>query len=224
MKDTNDFAIKSGVQYITFRPSQRDLQRNYRCDNTENNINIIELFYHQEDEGGWGAGGGEYITTQDIASISKGIQQITNKEIKKFSYHCLNDIIQIHIARNENHLITFTVSMLETLEGKYHISITLKDLSLFEFTKYTKVFIEWERKFPTLDPAWLDLYHEAYNKVYENDCDLQSRCEASFHIKVDEILNNEPYKLGDFLNRVTTYFRENTDVETEAFIHFIEIL
>ena len=74
MNKTNHFEAVSGQKYIRFAPDERDLWGNNHRNNIENNINIIEFSYRQEDENGWGAGGGEYITAQDIAAVSKGVQ------------------------------------------------------------------------------------------------------------------------------------------------------
>ena len=70
------FIIEDDNKYIRFKPGERDLWGNNHRDNIENNINVLELSYRQEDKEGWGAGGGEYITTQDIAEISHGIQRV----------------------------------------------------------------------------------------------------------------------------------------------------
>ena len=215
------FTAESEHKFIRFEPCERDLWGNNHCNN-ENCINILELSYRQEDEDGWGAGGGEYITAQDIAAISEGIQKIIGKKITNFSYSCLDDIIQISVAANEKSLITLTISMLETLGRKYYISITQKDLSLAEFEENTKMFIEWERMFPTLDPSLLSLYHETYNKVFEYDCDNQSRCEASFNTGVDEMLRANPYKFGDFLKRVSDFLCKNPDVDPVTLTRFIK--
>ena len=106
MNKTNYFEAVSGQKYFRFEPDKRDLWGNNHRNNIENNINIIELSYRQEDESGWGAGGGEYITAQDIAAVSKGVQQIFKRERGQFSYNCLDEIIKIDVIVKENDYIT----------------------------------------------------------------------------------------------------------------------
>lgn len=224
MNETNYFEAGSEQKYICFAPCERDLWGNNHCDNTENNINIIELSYRQEDEGGWGVGGGVYITTQDIAAVSKGVQQIIKRELEQFSYDYLGELIKINVTVNENGLITFKVSMLETLCGEYYIIVELNNLTFKEFSERTNVFIEWERKFPTLEQRWSSLYHEVYDKIFQHDCDNSSQCEVDFNTRVYDLLENNPHGFGCFLYRLSTYMEENPDIASNSLTDFINNL
>jgi len=216
----DDFVMEDGDKYICFEPDRRELWG----DNTENNINVLELSYRQEDENGWGAGGGVYITTQDISEISHGIQQILKKELDQFTYSCFHETIKISIDVKTNGLLDFTVSMIETLSREYYITITMRNLTLEEFAEKTKAFIEWEKQFPTLEKSWLSLYHAAYDKIFRYDRDNGTRCEADFNIKVDDLLENNPHGLGDFLIRLLTYFEENSNIDPESLADYIKAL
>ena len=141
------FIIEDDNKYIRFKPSERDLWGNNHRDNIENNINVLELSYIQEDNEVWGAGGGEYITTQDIAEISHGIQRVLKKESNQFTYSCLDEVIKISINVKTNNLLDFTFSMIETLCREYYITITMNNLTFEEFTEKTKIFIEWEKQY-----------------------------------------------------------------------------
>lgn len=224
MSMNNHFIIESEDKYIRFEPCERDLWGNNHRDNTENNINVLELSYRQEDEEGWGAGGGEYITTQDIAAISNGVQQIIRKETPQFSYSCLNEIIKINVDINTNSLVDFNFLMIETLCREYYITITMSNLTFEEFAEKTKVFIKWERQFPTLESTWLSLYHATYNKVFQYDCDNSARCEAVFNTRVDDILENNPHGLGNFLNRLSIYMEENPNIDSKSLTDYINSL
>jgi hypothetical protein len=210
MNETHVFSVASEQKYIRFAPCERDLWGNSHRDNTENSINIIELSYRQEDKEGWGAGGGEYITTQDIATISKGVQQIIKKEVDNFSYACLDEIIKINVNVKDGDLLTFSVSMRETLCGEYFIVITLSDLTFEKFKEITGFFTEWERTFPTLEQAWLALYHETYDKIFQYDCTNRSRCEADFNTRVTDLLENNPHGLGSFFKSLIDVYERKS--------------
>ena len=218
------FIIEDDNKYICFKPGERDLWGNNHRDNIENNINVLELSYRQEDKEGWGAGGGEYITTQDIAEISHGIQRVLKKEFNQFTYSCLDEVIKLSINVKTNGLLDFTFSMIETLCREYYITITMNDLTSEEFTEKTKVFIEWEKQFPILEKSWLSLYHAAYDKIFQHDCDNDTQCEVNFNIKVDDLLENNPHGLGDFLIRLLTYFEENSNINSNSLANYISTL
>jgi hypothetical protein len=220
----DDFIIETDDKYICFNPYKRDLWGNNHRDNTENNINVLELSYRQEDKDGWGAGGGEYITTQDISEISHGIQRVLKKESNQFTYSCLDEIIKICIDVKTNGLLDFTFSMIETLFREYYITITMNNLAFEEFAEKTKIFIEWEKQFPTLEKSWLSLYHATFDKIFQHDCHNDTRCEADFNIKVDDLLENNPYGFGDFLIRLLTYFEENTNIDSKSLTNYINAL
>lgn len=221
MNKTNYFEAVSGQKYFRFEPDKRDLWGNNHRNNIENNINIIELSYRQEDESGWGAGGGEYITAQDIAAVSKGVQQIFKRERGQFSYNCLNEIIKIDVIVKENDLITLKFSMIETLCREYYIIIEFNDLSFEEFANKTNIFTEWERKFPVLEQKWLSLYHEVYDKVFQHDCANSSRCEADFNTRVNDFFENNPHGLGNFLKQLSAYMEENPDIASNSLSDYI---
>ena len=220
----DEFIIESDDKYICFKPEDRELWGDNHRDNAENNINILELCYRQEDKDGWGAGGGEYITTQDISEISHGIQRVLKKELNQFTYSCLDEIIKISIDVKTNGVLDFTFSMIETLCREYYITITINNLTFEEFAEKTKNFIEWEKQFPTLEKTWLSLYHAAYDKIFQYDCDNGTRCEADFNIKVDDLLENNPHGLGNFLTRLLTYFEENTNIDSKSLANYINAL
>jgi len=218
------FIIEADDKCICFKPGERDLWGNNHRDNTENNINVLELSYRQADKNGWGVGGGEYITTQDIVEISHGIQQVLKKEFNQFAYSCLDEIIKISIDVKTNGLIDFTISMIETLCREYYITITMNNLTFEEFAEKTKNFIEWEKQFPTLEKSWLSLYHATYDKIFQHDCDNGTRCEADFNIKVDDLLENNPHGLGDFLIRLLTCFEGNSNIDSRSLANYINVL
>ncbi len=220
----DNFVVKDDDKHISFKPDDRDLWGDNHRDNTENNINVLELSYYQEDEDGWGFGGGEYITTQDLAEISHGIQQILKKEFNQFAYSCLDEIIKISIDVKANGLLDFTVSMIETLCRESYITFTMNNLTFEEFAEKTKIFIEWERQFPTLEKSWLSLYHATFDKIFQHDCANGTRCQADFNIKVDDLLENNPYGLGDFLTQLLTYFEENSNIDSKSLSNYINAL
>ncbi len=224
MNTDDHFTIESEDKYIRFMPDKRDLWGNNHRRNTENNINILELSYRQEDGEGWGAGGGEYITTQDILAISTGIQRVLKKETRQFTYGCLDEVIKIRVDVKESGLIAFTFSMIETLCREHYITITMDNLTFEEFENKTKIFIEWEKQFPTLEKSWLSLYHTAHDKIFRFDCDNRTQCEADFNVKVDDLLDNNPRMLGDFLIRLLTYFEEPPKIDSESLTNYINTL
>ncbi len=220
----DNFIIEADDKYICFKPGDRELWGDNHRDNAENNINILELCYRQEDEDGWGAGGGEYITTQDILEISHGIQRVLKKELNQFTYSCLDEIIKISIDVKMNGVLDFTFSMIETLCREHYITITINNLTFEEFAEKTKIFIEWEKQFPTLEKSWLAHYHTVFDKIFQHDCDNGTRCEADFNIKVDDLLKNNPNGLGDFLIRLSNYFEENSNIDSKSLANYINAL
>ena len=114
--------------------------------------------------------------------------------------------------------------MIETLGRQYYITITMNHLTFEEFAEKTKNFIEWEKQFPTLEKSWLSLYHTTYDKIFQHDCDNGTRCEADFNIKVDDLLENNPHGLGDFLIRLLSYYEENPNIDSKALTNYINAL
>ena len=114
--------------------------------------------------------------------------------------------------------------MIETLCREYYITINMNNLTFEEFTEKTKVFIEWEKQFPILEKSWLSLYHAAYDKIFQHDCYNGTQCEVNFNIKVDDLLENNPHGLGDFLIRLLTYFEGNSNINSNSLANYISTL
>ncbi|MGI5896921.1 MAG: hypothetical protein ACOX6U_08180 [Oscillospiraceae bacterium] len=222
MHNDFDFTIEREGRYIRLIPDKRDLWGTNRRNNSDDSLNAIELSYRQEDEDGFGIGGDEYITTQDIAAMSQGIQQIINKETTQFFYSCFDEIIKINIEISIDNLISFTFSMLETLNRDYYISITLSNMTINEFKDKTRPFVEWERMFPTLKSSWLSLYHETYDAVFEYDCINGSKCEADFNTKVFDVLENTPYEFANFLDETLRLLKNGRETLPEKLSYVIK--
>ena len=114
--------------------------------------------------------------------------------------------------------------MLETLCREYYIIVELNNLTFEEFSEKTSVFIEWERKFPTLELRLSSLYSEVFDKIFQYDCDNNSNCEVDFNMRVDDLLENNPHGFGYFLNRLSSYMEENPTVASHSLKDFINNL
>lgn len=111
--------------------------------------NQIEIAYREEDENGFGFGGGEYISRLDIHHMAEGIRKAVQNQEKEFSYSCQDDVFCLKLEYDPNtELFSFTASLVETLSWEYHITITKDNLSLEELDQYIQPFFEWEIMFP----------------------------------------------------------------------------
>ena len=67
-------------------------------------------------------------------------------------------------------------------------------------------------------------FYTAHDKIFRFDCDNRTRCEADFNVKVDDLLDNNPRMLGDFLIRLLTYFEEPPKIDSESLTNYINTL
>ena len=111
--------------------------------------NQIEFSYHEDDEGGMGAGIDEFISTFDIKNMADGIRRVIYHQADRYHYHCQEDIFWIELSYNEKTgLYSFTAALLETLSREYHITITKEGLTPGCLEKYIHPSFEWEKIYP----------------------------------------------------------------------------
>ena len=91
--------------------------------------NKIEITYRQEDEEGWGAGGNEFFTSEDLKGMANCIRSVMNHEKASNHYECWEDTFRIKLKFNEkSKRYSLTVALIETLCKEYHITITKSGL------------------------------------------------------------------------------------------------
>ncbi len=111
--------------------------------------NQIEICYREDDENGWGVGGGEYFSTADIKAMADCIRSVIYKKQAKASYSCQQDVFRICLEYDSTEdIYSFTAALIETLNWEYHISITKTGLTRSALDEYIQPFFEWEREFP----------------------------------------------------------------------------
>lgn len=111
--------------------------------------NQIEYSYREEDEEGWGAGSDLFASTHDIKAMADGIRSVISHQQNRVEYSCQNDYFCIAIEYNEkSDTYSFTASLIETLMGKYHITVTKTKLSMEDLQQYIQPFFIWEKDFP----------------------------------------------------------------------------
>ncbi len=114
--------------------------------------NQIEISYREDDEEGWGVGGGEYVTTVDIKNMADCIRSVIYLKEDSAEYSCQNDLFRLAISYDaQNESFSFTAALIETLTWEYHITITKDNLSRNTLDEYIQPFFVWEREFPIVD-------------------------------------------------------------------------
>ena len=114
--------------------------------------NQIEISYREDDEEGWGVGGGEYVTTMDIKNMADCIRSVIYFKEASAEYSCQNDLFRLAISYNaQTEIFSFTAALIETLTREYHITITKDNLSRSALDEYIQPFFEWEQEFPIVD-------------------------------------------------------------------------
>ena len=114
--------------------------------------NQIEISYREDDEDGWGVGGGEYVSTVDIKAMADCIRSVIYKKTSSAAYSCQNDLFKIRLEYDPfEDVFAFTAALIETLTWDYHITITKAGLTRSALDEYIQPFFEWERKFPVVE-------------------------------------------------------------------------
>ena len=113
--------------------------------------NQIEICYREDDEEGWSAGGGRYISINDIQAMAESIRDVITMKKPDTEYHCQDDIIRVVLSYDpQSDSFTLTVGLIETLCGEYHITITKPGLSRDALDEYIQPFFEWEKNYPII--------------------------------------------------------------------------
>ena len=152
-KETDELILCDGKKYIRLSMFQKKTTGCHK-DSTGNHIidydeSQIEISFREDDENGWGGGGGEYIAISDIHEMANCIRDVTLRKKEKSEYQCQNDTMKISLEYyTQSESYTFTVSLLQMFMRNYHISITKTNLSINELDEYIQPFFEWETKFP----------------------------------------------------------------------------
>ncbi len=111
--------------------------------------NQIEICYREDDEDGWGVGGGEYFSTADIKAMADCIRSVIQLKQTRAEYSCQDDIFRLCIEYDPyNDRFSFTVALIETLMREYHIVITKSGLTRSALDEYIQPFFEWEKEYP----------------------------------------------------------------------------
>lgn len=155
-KRKDEFYMEDDVRQIILSPKGEKLI-DWHMDEDEEEFgeydrNLIEMCYREDDEDGWGAGGGEYLSTMDFRNIVDGVGSVIRHEKQEFRYCCLNDLFRLKISFDPTSgTFSLTAALLETLCRDYHITITKDGLTLPELEQYVQPFYEWEACFPVID-------------------------------------------------------------------------
>ena len=155
-KDPDELVIWDDKSQIIFHCGHCKYGDSYWDENyeywiDESDGNQIEINFREDEEDGWGVGGGEYVSTADIKSMADCIRSVINKEQVSASYTCQDDLFRIEISCNETEdTYTFSVAMLEILMRDHHISITKTGLTRSELDEYIEPFFIWEQIFPII--------------------------------------------------------------------------
>ena len=115
--------------------------------------NQIEVAFSQEDENGWGAGGGGNVTTQDLKAMADCIREVTTAGYSTSrKYSCQKDIFKMEISYDaDTDRYTFTGALIEMLCWEYHICITKTDLTRAALDEYIEPFFVWEKEHPIVE-------------------------------------------------------------------------
>lgn len=117
----------------------------------EFNRNQIECSYREVDEGDWGIGCNEYLSTADLKSMADGIRSVIYKQAERFTYSCQDDFFCIELQYDHcSESYSFTAAILDTFLRENHIAITKNSLSYAQLEEYILPFFEWEKQYPTV--------------------------------------------------------------------------
>lgn len=112
-------------------------------------VNQIEMHFRQDDGDFWGAGGGDYLSTQDIWSMGQCIRNVIFNKKDSDEYTCQKDLFRIALSRDqESDTYTFTASMLNLLGRDNHITITKAGLTRDALDEYITPFLLWPKYMP----------------------------------------------------------------------------
>lgn len=114
--------------------------------------NQIEFSYYEEDEGGFGSGVDEYVSTADLRNMADGVRAVIRGETDSFQYNCCRDIFRISVSHDvsDDHY-TISAGLIEVLEREYHIMVTNPNLTFEELIPLLHPFLVWEMWFPVRD-------------------------------------------------------------------------
>lgn len=147
-KEKDELIMEEGVNYLCISLGERQYQGHHFGQECYDD-NSIEVYYREEDDDGWGAGGSEYISTHDIRSMADSIRQVLHRKTSETHYETENDLMRISIRYDDlTDRYFFSVGLLETLMREYHITVEKSNLHISELEEYITPFFEWERQHP----------------------------------------------------------------------------
>ena len=127
--------------------------------------NLVLTYYNYNDsEGNWGSVGEHYVTTQDLANIATGIQNLIEKKINIFEYETVieeeteHPFIILSCKRDTN---SFSLKI-QIAEGRFQewLVVELLQLSFEQFNSYAQIFFRWARDYPILSEEELSTPRE----------------------------------------------------------------
>ena len=155
-KEPDQLLIKDGIKRIFLSMSRRKCigchigEDGRMVDDLDENQ--IEICFRQDDEHGWGAGGGEYVSTSDIKAMADCIRGVICMKLARAEYACQKDLFRIILEYDSDKgTYTFTAALINMLTWDYHITITMNDLTKNALDEYIQPFFEWEREFPIVE-------------------------------------------------------------------------
>ena len=113
--------------------------------------NQVEFSFSQNDEGGWGCGSGDNVSTRDLRAMADCIRDVIWGHSVYRKYSCQNDVFKIEISYEaDTDSYTFTGALVEMLMREYHISITKTNLTRADLDEYIEPFFIWEKEHPVV--------------------------------------------------------------------------
>ncbi len=113
--------------------------------------NQVEFVFDQRDEGGWGCGCEENVTTKDLKAMADCIRDVIGGHSFCRKYICQQDLFKMEISYDPNtDTYTFTGALMEMLCRDYHISITKTNLTRAGLDEYIEPFFIWEKEHPVV--------------------------------------------------------------------------
>lgn len=125
--------------------------------------NSVLTYYNYDDaEGNWGSVGEHYVTTEDLANISTGLQSLL-EEVDFFEYETVIEEMEhpfmiLSCKRDAN---SFSLKI-QIAEGRFRewLVVELQQLSFEQFSAYAQVFSRWAKDYPILSEEELSTPRE----------------------------------------------------------------
>ena len=113
--------------------------------------NQVEFAFSQNDEGGWGCGCEDNVSTRDLRAMADCIRDVIGGHSFSRKYTCQNDLFKMEISYDPvTDKYTFTGALIEMLMREYHISITKANLTRDDLDEYIGPFFIWEKEHPVV--------------------------------------------------------------------------